>query len=122
MQNLDPKEQFFWGVGFGLVWFGFVCGDLGLTKSLCCLATALIKLSLLLSVRCGLWVVGWSLGGGFVLFCCFFIWLSTREKKKNARRWVVRERREEKRREEKKKKKKKKRKKIESKKTKEDHE
>ncbi len=32
-----------------------MCGDLGLTKSLCCLATTLIKLSLLLS-RCG--VVG----------------------------------------------------------------
>jgi hypothetical protein len=64
MQNLDPKEQFFGELG--LVWFGFVCGDLGLTKSLCCLATTLNKLSLLLS-RCGLWVVGWSLGGGFVL-------------------------------------------------------
>jgi hypothetical protein len=24
MQNLDPKEQIFWGVGFGLVWFGLV--------------------------------------------------------------------------------------------------
>ncbi len=120
MQNLDPKEQFFGELG--LVWFGFVCGDLGLTKSLCCLATTLIKLSLLLSVRCGLWVVGcWlELRGWFCfLFCCFFIWLPTvlEKNKKNARRWWVRERREEEEEEEEEKERKK-----ECKKTKEDNE
>ncbi len=97
MQNLDPKEQFLWGVGLGLVWFcvwGFgsnqgslLLGNNSHQSSLC---------SCLCVVGCGLLVGAY----GVVLFCCFFIWLSTREKKKNARRWWVRERREEKRREE----------------------